>query len=82
MSVNHISQDLLIGADIDMSLQSLSREWTGESVTTYRNIFQYPLGIAIMFFIIRKMLPSENVQRAETHKPKYYLKLGGVYGRK
>ncbi|HBO84041.1 MAG: hypothetical protein A2073_01645 [Deltaproteobacteria bacterium GWC2_42_11] len=70
-SVGSLSIELLSDAEI---------ERTGEKVTVYRNVFQYPLGMAIIFLVLGKLLPFAKVQRVKYHRTAYYLKSGGVYG--
>lgn len=72
LSVDDLSQELLSGAEV---------EKTSEKIIVHKKIFQYPLGFAIMFFILGKILPFANAQRLQSHEISYYLKQGGIYGR-
>lgn len=70
LHINRVADDLLTGAEVDLSQQALDREKTAESLTTYRDVFRYPLGIAIILFIISRLLTD-----AKTEK----IKTGGVH---
>lgn len=73
LSVDALSQELLAGAEI---------EKTSEKIIVHKKIFQYPLGFAIMFLILEKILPFAKAKRLQSYEISYYLKQGGIYGRK
>ncbi|MBI5682075.1 MAG: VWA domain-containing protein [Deltaproteobacteria bacterium] len=70
-SLDSFLQELLIGAEI---------EKTSEKVMRYRDVFQFSLGMAIIFLVLEKLLSFAKVQRIRYYDNIYYLKSGGVYG--